>query len=85
MIVVALITLLSFLSREPGVVIRAWLRFWFQAVGWGAYVIPLGIGAIGVWLIWRHFGDQLPPVDPIRIAGVTLVFLAFHRLAFQPP
>lgn len=80
LILFALITLLSFLSREPGALTRAWLRLLFQVFGWGAYVVPVGIGAIGVWLIWRHFGDQLPPLDPIRISGTLLAFIALLTL-----
>ncbi|HEC21563.1 MAG TPA: hypothetical protein ENI95_01455 [Chloroflexi bacterium] len=80
LILVALITVLSFLSRSPGALTRAWLRFLFQMFGWGAYLVPVGIGAIGVWLIWRHFGDQLPPVDPIRIAGIVLGFVGLLTL-----
>src|SRR5690606_22129691 len=74
MIVIALVSVLSFLSQEPGMLTRALLRFLYQGFGWGAYVVPLGVGAIGVWLIWRHFGDQLPPVDPVRIAGAVIAF-----------
>jgi S-DNA-T family DNA segregation ATPase FtsK/SpoIIIE len=75
LIIFALITILSYLSSNPGVLTRQWLRIIFQLFGWGGYVIPVAIGAIGVWLIWRHFGDQLPPVDPLRIAGIVLFFL----------
>ncbi len=76
LIVIALISVLSFLSKEPGALTRAWLRLLYQGFGWGAFAIPIAIGAIGVWLIWRHFGDQLPPVDPIRIAGIGVLFVA---------
>jgi S-DNA-T family DNA segregation ATPase FtsK/SpoIIIE len=78
-IIIALITLLSFLSRSPGVLIRAWLRVLFQGFGWGAYLVPVGIGAAGVWLIWRHFGDRIP-LDPIRISGAILAFVALLTL-----
>ncbi len=90
LIIFALITVLSFLSREPGALTRIWLRFIYQTFGWGAYVVPFGIGAIGVWLIWRHFGEQLPPVDPVRITGALILFVGLLTFlhasvsAFQP-
>jgi S-DNA-T family DNA segregation ATPase FtsK/SpoIIIE len=90
LIIVALITMLSFLSKEPGTLIRSWLRFIFQFFGWGGYAVPIPLAAVGVWLIWRHFGDQLPPVDPIRIVGVVVLSLGLLTLlqasaaAFQP-
>jgi S-DNA-T family DNA segregation ATPase FtsK/SpoIIIE len=75
LILVALISILSFLSRQPGFLTRAWLRLLKQGFGWGAYVVPVFIGAVGVWLIWRHFGEDLPEVDPIRVAGGVILFL----------
>ena len=81
LIIFALITLLSFLSKEPGALTRVWLRTLYQGFGWGAWVVPIPIGGIGVWLIWRHFGDQLPAVDPIRIAGVGIAFVGALVLA----
>ena len=69
LIIVALITLLSFLSKEPGAITYVWLRIIRQAFGYAGYIVPIPIAAVGIWLIWRHFGDQLPPVDPIGIVG----------------
>ena len=45
-----------------------------QLLGWGALAVPLTMFAIGMWLIIRHFGDQAPTVDPIRLAGVIIAF-----------
>lgn len=80
LIIIALITLLSFLSQSPGAVTRVWLRFIFRTFGWGGYLVPLGLAAVGVWLIWRHFGDQLPPVEPVRIVGGVVLFLGLLTL-----
>ena len=32
--------------------------------------------AIGVWLIVRHFGEEAPTIDPVRLSGVGLAFLS---------
>ena len=80
LILVALVTLLSFLSNEQGWVTDFWLKAIKQMFGWGGYVIPIPIAAVGIWLIWRHFGDQLPPVDPLRIIGVAVVFVTVLTL-----
>ena len=45
-----------------------------QLLGWGAMAVPFTMFAIGMWLIIRHFGDQAPTVDPIRLAGVIIAF-----------
>jgi S-DNA-T family DNA segregation ATPase FtsK/SpoIIIE len=59
-----------------------WLR---RGLGWGAYLTPLLVGALGLWLVLRRFGDRLPRVPPARIVGLVLGYLAllttFHLLA----
>ena len=76
LILVALLTLLSFLSKESGALVRIWLRFIYQMFGWGAFVVPFVVGGIGIWLIWRRFGQNVPRPDPVRIAGGVLFFVA---------
>ena len=46
-----------------------------QLLGWGAFAAPATMFAIGMWLIIRHFGDQAPIIDPLRISGLALAFL----------
>ncbi len=48
-----------------------------QALGWGAFAVPVTMFAAGLWLIVRHFGEEAPTIDPLRLAGVALAFLAF--------
>ena len=46
-----------------------------QLLGWGALAVPAAMFAIGLWLIIRHFGDQAPTIDPVRLSGLVLAFL----------
>ena len=46
-----------------------------QLLGWGAFAVPVTMFAIGLWLIVRHFGDDAPTIDPVRLSGVALAFL----------
>lgn len=71
----ALLLTLSSLSGEQAA-IRGLLRFFGELFGWGAFVVPLGMFAIGMWLLVRHFGDKAPSVDPIRVFGVGMGFIA---------
>ena len=48
-----------------------------QALGWGAFAVPAAMFAAGLWLIVRHFGEEAPTIDPLRLSGVALAFLAF--------
>ena len=44
--------------------------------GWGRPAIPLAIIALGVWLVLRKFGDKLPRLEPERLLGFLLAYLA---------
>jgi hypothetical protein len=49
--------------------------FFGQLFGWGALAVPITMFAIGMWLIIRHFGDDAPTVDPIRVTGLGVFFV----------
>ena len=64
----------STLSQEHAA-ISAVHNFIGQLLGWGAMAAPIAMFAVGMWLIVRHFGDQAPSIDPIRLAGIALAFV----------
>ena len=71
----AIVFFFSALSAEQAA-ISSVNRIIGQALGWGAFAVPVTMFAIGFWLIVRHFGDEAPTVDPIRLSGVALAFLS---------
>jgi S-DNA-T family DNA segregation ATPase FtsK/SpoIIIE len=75
LVLLALLTFLSFLSNQ-GMVTGWWLRQLRGAFGWGVFAVPLGLAAIGVWLILRHFEDKRPKIEPDVFIGVVLAFFA---------
>ena len=85
LLAIAAFTLLSFLSANRGIITGQWVGLLRRGFGWGAYLTPLFIGAVGLWLILRNFGDRLPRLTPRQIAGVVLGYLALlttlHLLA----
>ena len=70
----AIVLFFSALSREQAAISAINILIG-QLLGWGALAVPATMFAIGMWLIIRHFGDQAPTVDPIRLAGVVIAFL----------
>jgi len=50
-------------------------RFIGQLFGWGALAVPITLFVIGVWLIVRHFGDEPPVVDVLRVIGIVVGFI----------
>ncbi len=82
------LTLLVMLSPDPGGLGRTWVLLLRSLVGWGLVVVPLGLMALGMWLILRHFGDRFPRVSLGQILGATLLYLAllaaFHAILRAP-
>ena len=85
LLVATALTLLSFPSANHGAIPGWWLRVLRRAFGWGAYLVPLLVGAAGLWLVLRRFGDKLPRVTPLQVGGVLLGYVAllatFHLVA----
>jgi len=57
----AVLTFLSFISSNQGKITGQWLFLLRQGFGWGAYVMPVALGAIGLGLLMHGFG-RLPAV-----------------------
>lgn len=50
-------------------------RFIGQLFGWGALAVPITLFVIGMWLIVRHFGDEPPVIDVLRVVGIVVGFI----------
>ena len=70
----AIVLFFSALSQEQAA-IGAVHNLIGQLLGWGALAVPISMFAIGMWLIVRHFGDQAPMIDPVRLAGAVAAFI----------
>jgi len=76
LLAVAALTVLSFLSANNGLLLGKWLGLLRRGFGWGAYLTPLLVGLVGLWLVLRDFGDRLPRVTPLQLVGIVLGYLA---------
>jgi len=84
LLAVAVFTLLSFLSASHGLIPDWWLGLLRRTFGWGAYLVPLLVGAMGLWLVLRRFGDRLPRVTLPQVVGVLLGYLALLTTLHLP-
>jgi S-DNA-T family DNA segregation ATPase FtsK/SpoIIIE len=75
LLALAVVALLSYLSPEQGLLTRPLLGLLRRAFGWGEYFAPLGMGAFGLWLLLRRFGDHLPRIRPQRPIGIALIYV----------
>jgi S-DNA-T family DNA segregation ATPase FtsK/SpoIIIE len=83
----AVVTVLSLMSWSRGMLTNNWLRLLRQAFGWGAYVLPIGLGAVGLWLFLLGFG-RLVSVSLETVAGTLFLFLGslglLHFVSTEP-
>lgn len=83
--IVALLTLLSLVSAQRGSLTGLWITLLGQAFGLGMYAVPIFLGAVGLWLILRRFGDRVPTLKSVQVVGLMLGFLialmTMHALA----
>jgi S-DNA-T family DNA segregation ATPase FtsK/SpoIIIE len=74
MVLVGLLTLLSLISSRNGWLFGGWLAIIGKSFGWGMYLLPVGLIALGLWLILRYF-EKLPQLAAGRLIGLLLFFL----------
>lgn len=70
----AVLTILSMISAEQGVLTQWWISLLLQGFGWGRYGVPLFLGVIGLWLVLRDFGERIPTLAPEQTAGIIMAF-----------
>jgi DNA segregation ATPase FtsK/SpoIIIE, S-DNA-T family len=86
----AVLTILSMVSAEQGLLTQWWISLLSSTFGWGRYLVPIFLGATGLWLVLRHFEDRIPTLDPEQIVGIILGFfiaeMTLHFIVnlFQP-
>jgi S-DNA-T family DNA segregation ATPase FtsK/SpoIIIE len=71
--------LIGLLAATPGSLTYTLTFLIRQGFGWGAYVVPLVVAALGAWLILRQFRDSLPHPGTSRVLGAVLLY--FNLLA----
>ncbi len=75
LLALAILTFLSLISPNQGEVTSRWLALLRQGFGWGAYVMPVILGAVGLGMLMAGFG-RLPPVQWEKAFGLVLLYLA---------
>ncbi|MFN4294045.1 MAG: DNA translocase FtsK [Thermoflexales bacterium] len=81
----AALTLFGLLSTQRSPILNGWLEIVGRLFGWGVYLAPAILAALGVYLLVRRFGDRFPRLRPRRLGGAVLAYLTalatLHGLA----
>ena len=70
---IGLLTLLSMFST-PSEVTGWWVNFVRQVAGQGAFVLPVTLILLGIWLVLRNV-ERLPMLSAERLTGLVLLYL----------
>lgn len=79
LIAVAGVTVLSLLSANQGTLTASWLHALRRLFGWGFLLVPLGLGAVGFWMVLDSL-DEESDVGWERPLGGVLIFLVLIGL-----
>ena len=90
MAVIGLLTALILFSAQRSALTGSMVSILTRFLGWGMYILPVGLIVMGAWLVLRRI-EKLPPLSLERGTGIILFFLwllvVMHSgtLAFNPP
>ncbi len=87
LVAVAILTLLSLISLSRGTLSDQWISLLRLIFGWGAYIMPVALGALGVWL-FLHSVDKVRALDRSTWLGIVLLLFTLlgilHAFAAEP-
>ena len=87
MSVVGIAVILVLISAQRSAVSESLVSVLSRSLGYGVYVLPVGLIAMGVWLILRRI-EKLPPLTLERATGIIILFLwllaAMHSIIAAP-
>src|SRR5258707_7699380 len=85
--VAGLLILLTLFASSRSILTADFIRLFSQLLGWGIYVLPLGLLVLGIWLILRR-SERLPVLSLERVAGIALLYIwlltIMHSIIAQP-
>src|SRR6266540_5333938 len=87
LITVAAITIVFFLTGSAGAFGQRWVEFTERLLGWGALLVPLALGMLGVAILWQERREdlQLTGATVLGTAMLLMSLLALLEFALKPP
>ncbi|HJZ49230.1 MAG TPA: DNA translocase FtsK 4TM domain-containing protein, partial [Roseiflexaceae bacterium] len=87
LITVAGITIVFFLTGSSGAIGQTWVEFTRRLLGWGALLVPLALGLLGVAILWQERREdlQFTGATVLGTAMLLMSLLALLEFALKPP
>jgi hypothetical protein len=70
---VGIVTLISLLTSQTGIITKWWTDLLGSVMGWGKFILPAALILLGFWMFLRN-SEKLPELSTERIFGLVLFF-----------
>jgi S-DNA-T family DNA segregation ATPase FtsK/SpoIIIE len=74
LMILAILTLLGLLHASSGALLAWWSLVLRRLLGWGTYPLAIGVGLVGLGLVWETLAERVP-VGPAVVVGLELLLL----------
>ena len=71
---VGILTLISLLTSQTGIITKWWTDLLGTVIGWGKFILPVALIVLGLWMFLRN-SEKLPKLSTERIFGLILFFV----------
>jgi DNA segregation ATPase FtsK/SpoIIIE, S-DNA-T family len=75
LIAIAAITVVFFATGTAGVIGAGWVALTRQLLGWGALIVPLALGMLGVAILWQERREDIK-MSGSTVLGTAMVLIA---------
>ena len=83
LLILAVLTLLGLLHISSGALLGWWAMALRRLFGWGAYPLALGLGLLGLQMLWQDLYERMP-IGPATLIGLELMLLVFVVASHAP-
>src|SRR5690349_10034500 len=86
LITIAAITIVFFLTGSAGAFGQRWVEFTERLLGWGALLVPLALGLLGVAILWQERREdlQLTGATVLGTGMLLMSLLALLEFSLRP-
>ena len=74
LMILAILTLLGLMHASSGAILAWWALVLRRLFGWGAYPLAVGVGLVGLGLLWETLAERVS-IGPAAVVGLELLLL----------
>ena len=82
LIALALVTVVFYATGTAGVIGAGWVALTRQLLGWGALLVPVSLGLLGVAILWQERREDLRLTAKMILGTLLVLFTLLMLLEF---